>query len=85
MDRSSSSSAALERVNLNLPSEARDRLRSLAKTSGQPEGVYARELLLAALARAEAAELRRRIEASRSPERRERDRQIALGLEKLRG
>jgi hypothetical protein len=81
----SSSAGALERVNLNLPSEARDKLRSLAKTAGQPEGVYARELLLSALARAEAAEFRRRLEASRSPARRERDRQIASGLERLRG
>jgi predicted DNA-binding protein len=81
----SSSAAALERVNLNLPSEARDKLRSLAKTAGQPEGVYARELLLSALAQAEAAEFRRRLEASRSPARRERDRQIASALERLRG
>ena len=81
----SSSAAALERVNLNLPSEARDKLRALAKTAGQPEGVYARELLLSALARAEAAEFRRQLEASRSPARRERDRQIAGALERLRG
>jgi hypothetical protein len=81
----SSSAAALQRLNLNLPSEARDKLRSLAKTAGQPEGVYARKLLLSALARAEAAEFRRRLEASRSPARRERDRQIADALERLRG
>lgn len=80
-----SSSAALERVNLNLPQIARDKLRSLAKAAGQPEGVYARELLLSALARADAAEFRRRLEASRSPARRERDRQIATALERFRG
>jgi hypothetical protein len=82
---SSSSTAAFERLNLNLPPEARNRLRSLAKTAGQPEGVYARELLLSALAREEAAEFRRRLEASRSPARRERDRQIAVAIERLRG
>ena len=82
---SSSSAASLERVNLNLPPIARDKLRSLAKAAGQPEGVYARELLLSALARAEAKEFRRQLEASRSPERRERDRQIATALERLRG
>lgn len=81
----SSSSAALERVNLNLPTVARDKLRSLAKAAGQPEGVYARELLLSALDRADAAEFRRRLEASRSPARRERDRQIATALERFRG
>jgi len=79
------SSSALERVNLNLPPVARDKLRSLAKAAGQPEGVYARELLLSALARADAAEFRRRLEASRSPARRERDRQIATAIERLRG
>jgi hypothetical protein len=72
-------------VNLNLPSDARHRLRSLAKAAGQPEAVYARELLVAALTRAEAVEFRRQLEASRTPERRQRDRQIAASIEKLRG
>jgi hypothetical protein len=79
------SSPALERVNLNLPSEARLRLKSLARAAHQPEGVYARDLLLAALEREEAAELRRRLEATRTSARRERDRAIAAGLERLRG
>ena len=79
------SSAALERVNLNLPAEARERLRLLAKAAGQPEGVYARDLLVAALADAESSEFRRRLAASRTPERRERDRRIAGALERLRG
>ncbi len=78
-------SSSLERVNLNLPPVARGKLRSLAKAAGQPEGVYARELLLSALACAEAAEFRRRLEASRSQARRDRDRQIATALEGLRG
>jgi hypothetical protein len=81
----SSAAAALERVNLNLPAGVRSKLRLLAKTAGQPEGVYARELLVSALERAEAAEFRRRLEASRSPERRARDREIAGALERLRG
>ena len=81
----SSSGTALERVNLNLPAASRDTLRTLAKAAGQPEGVYARELFLAALARAEAEEFRRLIEASRSPARRERDREIAAAIERLRG
>jgi predicted DNA-binding protein len=80
-----SASSALERVNLNLPPEARDKLRTLARTAGQPEGVYARELLLSAIARAADAELRRKLEASRTPERRARDREIAAAFERLRG
>jgi hypothetical protein len=79
------SSTPLARVNLNLPPDARDRLRSLAKTAGQPEGVYARDLLLSAIARAEAAEFRRQLLASRTPERRARDREIAGALERSRG
>ncbi len=80
-----SSSSALERVNLNLPAEARGKLRSLAKAAGQPEAVYARDLLVAALEDAETAELRRRIQAAMTPERRARERKIATALERLRG
>jgi hypothetical protein len=40
---------------------------------------------MSAVERAEAAEFRRRLEASRSPERRARDREIAGALERLRG
>lgn len=72
-------------MNLNLPPGARDKLRSLARAAGLPEGAYARELLLSALARADAAEFRRRLGASRFPARRQRDRQIATALERLRG
>ena len=82
---SSPSPAALARVNLNLPPVARLKLRALARAAGQPEAVFARELLLSALEHAEAAEFRRKLEASRSPERRARDRQIAGAIERLRG
>jgi hypothetical protein len=81
----SSSATALERVNLNIPAARRDTLRTLAKAAGQAEGVYARELFLAALARAEAEEFRRQVEASRSPAKRARDREIAAAIERLRG
>jgi predicted DNA-binding protein len=79
------SSSALERVNLNLPLEARDRLRSLAKAAGQAEGAYARQLLLSAIEQAEGLEFRRTLEASRTADRRARDRQIAEAVERLRG
>jgi predicted DNA-binding protein len=78
-------SAALARVNLNLPPETRERLRSLAKAAKTPEAVYARLLLVEAITRAERESFRRRLEASRTPEVRERDRKVASALERLRG
>ena len=81
----SMANTALARVNLNLPVSAREKLRVLAKTAGQPDAVYARELLVSALERAEAAEFRQRLDASRTPARRERDREIASAMERLRG
>jgi hypothetical protein len=77
--------AATERVNLNLPAPARERLRSLAKAAKKPEAVFARALLLKAIDREERALFRRRLEASRTPERRARDLEIAAALEQLRG
>jgi hypothetical protein len=78
-------SAALQRVNLNLPPEQRERLRTLARAARTPEAVYARDLLLEAIERAERAAFRKRLEASRTPERRARDRAVAGALERLRG
>jgi len=78
-------SDALERVNLNLPSDARERLRRLADAANEPEATYARELLVDAIARAERALFRKRLEASRTPERRKRDQEIAAAIERLRG
>jgi predicted DNA-binding protein len=78
-------STALRRVNLNLPPEACDRLRNLAKAAKEPEAVYARGLLVDAIDRAEREAFRQQLEASRTPERRARDRQIASALERLRG
>jgi hypothetical protein len=78
-------SAALQRVNLNLPPEDRQRLRSLAKAARTPEAVYARQLLVEALGRAERSAFRRKLDESRTPERKARDRTIAEALERLRG
>jgi hypothetical protein len=77
--------AALGRVNLNLPTEARGRLRRLAKAMKLTEGEVARQLMLTALDRAERAEFQRRVAASRTPARRARDRVVAEALERLRG
>jgi hypothetical protein len=78
-------SASLERVNVNLPVEVRDRLRSLAKAEKKPEAVVARSLLVDAIDRAERTAFQRRLRESRTPERRERDLVIAAALERLHG
>jgi hypothetical protein len=78
-------STALERVNLNLPAAARQRLRRLAEAAREPEATYARGLLVDAIERAERARFRKRLETSRTPKRRGRDLEIASAVERLRG
>lgn len=78
-------SSRLERLNLNLPGDARVRLKRLAKSSGETEARYARELLVDAIERSEKASFKRRLEASRTPERRARDLEIAAAIERFRG
>ena len=80
-----SMSRTLERINLSLPNETRQRLRRLAQAANMPEAAFARDLFAEALARAERAHFRKRLEASRTPERRARDLAIAAALERLRG
>jgi len=80
-----SSVATLERVNLNLPPAARESLRRLARAAAEPEATLARKLLVEAIERAERARFRKRLEASRTPERRARDLEIASAMERLRG
>jgi len=77
--------SALQRVNLNLPAAERQRLRDLAKAARVSEAAFARELLVGAIDRAERAQLRERLAASRTPARRARDLKIAKALERLRG
>ena len=77
--------AGLQRVNLNLPARARDRLRALAKATKKPEAVYARELLLEAIERAEREDFKRRLAKAHTPERRARDREILEAVESARG
>jgi hypothetical protein len=77
--------APLQRLNLNLPAFARKRLRRLAEAAREPEAAYARELLVEAIDRAERNRFRKRLDASRTPERRARDIEIATALERLRG
>ncbi|HWL89550.1 MAG TPA: hypothetical protein VNO21_27285 [Polyangiaceae bacterium] len=76
---------AMERINLNIPAEARKRLARLAKQSRLREGEYLRELILKALADAERREFMERVAAARTPERRARERQIMDMMEELHG
>ena len=75
----------LERINLNLPPDALQRLRRLADAVREPEAVFARGLLVDAIDRAERSSFRKRLEASRTKERRARDLEIAAALEHLHG
>ncbi len=75
----------LERINLNIPSEARRRLKSVARRTGRTESETARELLLHALDRAERDEFYRRVGEAYTLELRERDVQMITAYEKLGG
>jgi hypothetical protein len=77
--------STLERVNLNLPADAREQLKRLAEAAHEPEAAYARTLLVDAIKRADRARFRKRLETSRTPERRTRDLEIAAAIERFRG
>ena len=75
----------MERLNLNVPAEARKALRDLARQAQRREAELARELLVAAIRSEERAALSRTLSGAQSPALRKRLRQIATGMEKLRG
>jgi hypothetical protein len=81
----SSSEDAVERLNLNIPSEARARLQRLAASSRRREGELARELLLRAIDEQERIELERKLQAAQTPALKKRLAELAKGMEKLRG
>lgn len=76
---------ALERINLNVPGEARRRLKAIAKKLDKTESEVARELLLEALERAERAEFYRRVADETTTELRGRLLYVAEALEQLDG
>ena len=76
-------SAKAKRLNLDLPSQTRERLRNLAKAANEPEAVLARALLIDAIERAEREAFRKRLARSRTPERRARDLEIVSGVEAM--
>ena len=75
----------MERLNVNLPSEARAALRRLAKTAAVTEGELARELVLESLRRRERQAVIERIVAAQTPKRRKRDVEILDALERWHG
>ncbi len=75
----------MERLNLNIPAEARARLRVMAAANGRKEGELARELLLDALDRAQREEFFRRVAQAQSPELRARLLEITNAMEQSRG
>lgn len=75
----------LERINLNVPTETRKRLRAIAKRLKRTESEVARDLLVRALDRAEREELYREVERSLTDEMRRRMVEVTEALERLDG
>ena len=75
---------ALERINLNLPTEARRALLGIAKRLRKTESAVARELLLEAIERARREEFYRQAEGSMTPDLRRRQLEIVDAFEKAR-
>ena len=76
---------ALERINLNVPKDARRRLRAVAKRLGRTETEVARELFLTGLGMAERAEFYERVASEMTPKIRERMIKVAEALERING
>lgn len=75
----------MERINLNVPSDVRERLKAMAARSGRTEAEVARALLIGALERAQQEEFYRRVAEAQSPELRARDLHILRAFERLDG
>jgi len=73
----------LERINLNVPSELRNRLRAVARRLKKTESEVARDLLNDALRRSEKQEFYRRVAGQITPEFRARLIEVAQALEHL--
>ncbi|MGH9252972.1 MAG: ribbon-helix-helix domain-containing protein [Vicinamibacterales bacterium] len=75
----------LERINLNVPADVRQRLRELAARAGRTEAEVARALLVDALERARRDEFYRRVAEAHTPAIRARDLEILRAFESLSG
>jgi len=76
---------SLERINLNVPSDARKRLKAVAKQVGRTEAEVARELLLEGLDRVERDRFYARVAEEMTPAIRQRMIAVAEALEKING
>lgn len=76
---------ALERINLNVPSEMRRRLRNVAKRLKKTESEVARDLLMEGLRRKEKEAFYRRVSEQMTPELRARLLDVAAAFERLDG
>jgi hypothetical protein len=75
----------MERLNLNVPAEIKERLGRIADRRHLKEAEAARELLVEAVERDEREEFYRQMAAAQTPELRERLRAITHAMEKLGG
>ena len=76
---------ALERINLNVPSDVRKQLREMASQAGRTESELARSLLMDSLERARREGLYRRVAEAYTSELRARDLKILRAFERLDG
>jgi hypothetical protein len=76
---------AMERINLNVASDARKRLKIVAKRLGKTEAEVARELFLDGLDRAERSQFYDRVASEMTLEIRERMIVIAEAMERING
>ena len=74
----------MERLNLNLPADARKELHRLARQAKLRDAEYARDLLLRALDDAARDELAHRCAETQTPELVARELEIAEAFERLR-
>lgn len=75
----------MERINLNIPKEARKRLKTVARRTGRTESETARMLLLEALDRAEREQFYAEVKEAQTAELRERQIDMIAAYEKHRG
>jgi uncharacterized membrane protein len=73
----------MERLNLNVPAAAREKLKQIARRRQQKEAEVARELLIDAVLRDEREEFYRQMEQAQTPELRRRLLAITRAMEKL--
>jgi predicted DNA-binding protein len=76
---------AMERINLNVPSDVRERLRQLAARTGRTEAEVARTLLVGALERSRREEFYRQVADKQSAALRDRDLRILRAFERVDG